>query len=214
MVAAGSLEGRQFIWAMDDRMRSPKNAPGAVVQFISKKSHSGERMTNINRRGIGLAACAVVGAAVGTSLAVSAPAGAQPQVADNVWIQCTEFSGPNTQWPHPLTGCSSRSGSGGGQTFRVAPGTEEIQFSKPFEGGKTLQLTNITNTVVGPSPDCPEDHPVKANVAGVIGPKGPYAGSPVSATICADATDFILQPKTLFVISRVPGSPGDVNPGA
>jgi hypothetical protein len=135
-------------------------------------------------------------------------------VPDNVWIQCTGFSGPNTQWPHPLTGCTSRSGSGTGQSSRVGPGTEEIQFNRPFEGGKTLQLTNIKNTVLGPSPDCPADHPVKASVSGVIGPKGPYAGSPISATICANATDFILQPGTLFVISRVPGSPGDVNPGS
>lgn len=171
-------------------------------------------MTKINRRGTLLAASLIAGAGIATSLAVSTPAFAQPRVSDDVWIQCTGFSGPNTQWPHPLTGCTSRSGSGDGQTFRVGPGAEEIQFNKPFEGGKTLDLTNITNTVVGPSPDCPADHPVKANVAGVIGAKGPYAGSPVSATICANATDFILQPGTLFVISRVPGSPGDVNPGA
>ena len=67
---------------------------------------------------------------------------------------------------------------------------------------------------VPPPPDGPAHHPVRASVGGVIGPKGPYAGSPVSATICANATDFILQPGTLFVISRVPGSPGDVNPGS
>ncbi|MEN3223675.1 hypothetical protein PUR22_22780 [Mycolicibacterium porcinum] len=61
---------------------------------------------------------------------------------------------------------------------------------------------NIANTVLGPSSDCPTDHPVKANVSGNIEAGGQYGGSPVTAVICANATDFLLQPGTLFVIHK------------
>ncbi|MBX8691760.1 hypothetical protein GO011_30405 [Mycobacterium sp. 20091114027_K0903767] len=86
--------------------------------------------------------------------------------------------------------------------MRTAPGTETIQWSAPFESGKSFQLVNIANTVLGPSADCPTDHPVKANVSGNIETGGQYGGSPVTAVICANATDFLLQPGTLFVIHK------------
>lgn len=128
---------------------------------------------------------------------------ADPKVPNDVWIQCTAFSGPNTQWPHALSGCTSRSReNGSGQTVRTAPGTETIQWSAPFESGKSFQLVNIANTVVGPSADCPADHPVKANVSGNIEAGGQYGGSPVTAVICANGTDFLLKPGTLFVIHK------------
>lgn len=154
------------------------------------------------------AAAALVGAAaiLASGVAVSAPAQADPGVPKGVWIQCTSFSGSNTQWPHPLSGCSARSkrspANGAGQTIRTAPGTETIQWFAPFEGGGSLQLVNIQNSVLGPSPECPADHPVKATVSGSIASRGQYGGAPVSAVICANATDFLLQPGTLFVIHK------------
>lgn len=145
-----------------------------------------------------------VAAVLGSGLLASAPAHADPRVPKNVWIQCASFSGPNTAWPHPLSGCTSRSKeNGSGQTFRTGPGTERIQWFAPFESGKSFDLVNIQNTVLGPSPDCPADHPVKAAVSGNLAAQGQYGGSPVSATICANATDFLLQPGTLFVIHKI-----------
>lgn len=143
-------------------------------------------------------------AAMMASMVVTAgPALADPKVPNDVWIQCAGFSGPNTQWPHVLSGCDSRSGgNGSGQTVRTAPGTETIQWSAPFESGKSFQLVNIANTVVGPSADCPADHPVKANVSGSIEAGGQYGGSPVTAVICANGTDFLMRPGTLFVIHK------------
>ena len=134
---------------------------------------------------------------------VSGPSAADPRVPEDVWVQCTGFSGPNTQWPHLLTGCTSRSGeNGSGQTNRTVPGTETIQWTKPFEGGKSLDLTNITSSPVGFSPACPSDHPVAVNVSGTIAPHQQYGGSPFTATICVNATDFLLQPGTLSVIHK------------
>lgn len=147
-----------------------------------------------------MAASAVVMASM---MATAGPALADPKVPNDVWIQCAAFTGPNTQWPHTLSGCTSRSkDNGSGQTLRTAPGTETIQWSAPFESGKSFQLVNIANTVVGPSADCPADHPVKANVSGNIEAGGQYGGSPVAAVICANGTDFLLQPGTLFVIHK------------
>jgi hypothetical protein len=165
-----------------------------------------------SRRSLG--AGVVLGAVgfIGYTVLMSAPAGADPQVPDDVWVQCTGFSGPNTTWPHPLTGCTARSGEGSGRTERTAPGTETIIWDKPFLGGKSMELTNIQNQPLGPDPGCPSTHPVAVDVSGTIGPNGQFAGSPVTATICANQTDFVLKPGTLFVIHRVPGSPGDVNP--
>jgi hypothetical protein len=172
----------------------------------------------ISLTGLAVGAFGIMGSLVLTS----GPAGAQPNVPDDVWIQCTGFSGPNTSWPHFLTGCSSRSGTGQGQTNRTAPGTETITFAAPFEGGKSLQLTNISSSYVAgptrdnptapPSPNCPPDHPTEFDVSGTIGPRQPYAGSPVTATICTNAEGFILANDSLFVIHKVPGSPGEVNP--
>lgn len=140
---------------------------------------------------------------IASAMATSGQAMADPRVPNDVWIQCAAFSGPNTQWPHALSGCESRSrDNGAGQTVRTAPGTETIQWFAPFESGKSFQLVNIANTVLGPSSDCPTDHPVKANVSGNIEAGGQYGGSPVTAVICANATDFLLQPGTLFVIHK------------
>ena len=67
-----------------------------------------------------------------------------------------------------------------------------------------MQLTNITNSPVSPpSGACPADHPGEVNVSGVIGDTK-WAGSPVSATICANANDFLLKPGTYFVIGKTP----------
>ena len=154
------------------------------------------------RRSSALVAGAVVVLSA-VSAQVAAPVHADPRVPKDVWIQCTSFSGANAQWPHPLAGCTSRSKeNGAGQTVRVGPGTETIQWFAPFESGKSFDLINIANTVVGPSPDCPADHPVMARVSGSIAESGQYGGSRVSATICANATDFLLQPGTFFVIHK------------
>ncbi|MEV0674753.1 hypothetical protein [Mycobacterium sp. NPDC050441] len=150
-----------------------------------------------------VAAVSVAVAATAVAVVAAVPALADPRVPNDVWIQCTGFSGPNTQWPHALSGCASRSSdNGSGQTMRTAPGSETITWAAPFESGKSFQLVNIANTVLGPSPDCPADHPVKANVSGSIEAGGQYGGSSVTAVICANATDFLLQPGTFFVIHK------------
>ena len=155
-----------------------------------------------NRRAILFSAATALGLLGSTALA-SGPAGGNPRVPNDVWIQCTGFSGPSTQWPHLLSGCTSRSGTGSGETQRTAPGTETIQWTKPFEGGKSLELTNISSSVVGPTSACPADHPVAVDVSGTIAPNQPFGGSPVTATICTNGSDFLLQPGTLFVIHKV-----------
>jgi hypothetical protein len=153
---------------------------------------------------------------VASTVLMSGTAGAEPPSPPGPpLIQCTGFYGPNTTWPHYLTGCTSRTGSGTGQTNRTAPGTETITWDAPFEGGDSLQLTNIQSTVLGVTGNCPDGqdgHPVEVNVSGVIAPgEGQYSNSLVTATICSNATDFVLKPDTLFVIQK-PGSAGNVNP--
>ena len=147
-----------------------------------------------------------VAGAVGSTVLMSGPAAAEPPVPSGVWIQCSGFSGPNTSWPHPLTGCISRQGEGSGFTTRTAPGTETVQWNAPFLNGDSFQLTNITSQVVGTGTGCPADHPVEVNVSGTISATEPgtkqYDGSPVTATICRNQTDFILKPGTLFVIRK------------
>jgi hypothetical protein len=138
---------------------------------------------------------------------MSSYAAAEPPVPPNVWIQCSGFSGPNTTWPHPLTGCIARGEEeGSGYTQRTAPGTETIFWNAPFLGGASLRLTNITSQVVGPGTGCLADHPVEVNVSGVISATEPgtkqYDGSPVRATICSNATDFVLKPGTYFTILK------------
>lgn len=157
---------------------------------------------NLSRRRCASVAATLALGVVASTVLMSGPGAADPRVPDDVWVQCTGFSGPTTQWPHPLTGCTARSGEGSGQTVRTTPGTETIQWNKPFLGGKSLELTGITSSVVGLSPLCPATHPVAVNVAGVIGPHQQFAGSPVTATICTNGNDFILQPGTLFVIHK------------
>jgi hypothetical protein len=142
----------------------------------------------------------------GSTLVMSGPAAAEPPVPPDVWIQCSGFSGQNTSWPHPLTGCISRQGEGSGFTTRTAPGTETVQWNAPFLNGDSFQLTNISSQVVGTGTGCPVDHPVEVNVSGTISATSPgtkqYDGSPVTATICSNQTDFILKPGTLFVIHK------------
>ena len=157
--------------------------------------------------GFGAAFAALGGAGVvASAVLVSAPAWAEPPVPPNVAFQCSVFQGPNQTWPHPLENCVAPRGTTGGYTQREAPGLERIVFDRGFLAGSTLQLTNIQSTVLGPSPDCPADHPVKANVSGVISATEPgtkqYDGSPVRATICGNATDFVLQPGTLFTVFK------------
>lgn len=158
-------------------------------------------------RGTSLVVVVAASAAVG--LTTGGPAVADPKpVPKGVRIQCSGFSGPNAQWPHLLTGCVRRNGTtGSGQTNRTAPGTETITWTAPFVKGKSMQLTNITNSPVNPpSGVCPADHPGEVNVAGVIGSDSKWAGAPVSATICANASDFLLKPGTFFVIAKTPAT--------
>lgn len=154
----------------------------------------------------GAALVASLAAVVGASLLASSPAMAAPKpVPKGVRIQCGGFSGPNAQWPHFITDCTRRNGTTGtGQSNRTAPGTETITWDAPFVKGRSMQLTNITNSPVSPpSGVCPADHPGEVNVAGVIGDTK-WAGSAVSATICANANDFLLKPGTYFVIGKTP----------
>jgi hypothetical protein len=86
------------------------------------------------------------------------------------------------------------------------PGTETVQWNAPFLNGDSFQLSNISSQVVGTGTGCPVDHPVEVNVSGTISATSPgtkqYDGSPVTATICSNQTDFILKPGTLFVIHK------------
>ncbi len=164
--------------------------------------------------GAGVLLCAV--GLIGSTVVMNAPAGADPNVPNDVWVECSGFTSKfqpprDFPFPHLLTGCTSRSGTGTGYTDNSS-GTETIYFDKPFEGGKSLQLANITNSPADPSTTCPEGYGNPTNVSGTIAPRQPYAGSPVTATICFGPSGFTLADGSLFVIHKVPGSPGDVNP--
>jgi hypothetical protein len=187
-------------------------------------------MSNLSkRRSISQAAVVALGSLgiTGSAVLISAQAAADPNVPNDVWLQCSVFTGPAAQQNQAATdqlaGCSSRSGDGGSGTIsRPANGggSETLQFSQPFEGGKSIQLTGTTSKVVAGAPGlpastvCPADHPVEVQVSATVAPRQPYAGSPVSATICTNGRDFIEAPGTFFTIQKVPGSPGDVNPGS
>lgn len=166
--------------------------------------------TSMNGRQMSVAVAAMLGAAglVGLALPLSATVGAEPPVPPSVWIQCSSFSGPNNTFPHPLAGCIARGeqGPGSGYTSRTVPGTETIYFTAPFLNGASLQLTNITNGAPADGTSCPADHPARVGVSGVISASEPgtkqYDGSPVSATICANATDFILATGSTFTIYK------------
>ena len=94
-------------------------------------------------------------------------------------------------------------GRGSGYTQRTAPGTETIFWNAPFQKGESIQLINIANQPLGPTGACPADHPFEVNVSGEIGPgANNLSRSPVRATICANATDFVLKPGTLFTIFK------------
>lgn len=157
--------------------------------------------------GVTLGRRAVIAVAVlgllGSALAAPASAGPKP-VPKGVRIQCSGFYGPNTVWPHYLTGCVRENGTtGSGQTNRTGPGTEMITWGLPFVNGKSMDLVGIASTIVNvSSPACPVDHPVEANVSGTIGTGSKWANSPVTATICGNATDFALKPGTFFVIGK------------
>jgi hypothetical protein len=167
-----------------------------------------------HRRAVRVAISVGAFAVAGSTILTVAPAGADPNsIPKGVRVQCTGFSGPNAQWPHLLTGCVQQNGTTGtGQTNRTTPGTETITWDAPFIQGKSMQLTNITNSPVQPpSGVCPADHPGEVNVSGVLGAGSKWAGSPVSATICANANDFLLKPGTLFVIAKPNGAPDTGN---
>lgn len=164
-----------------------------------------------SRRPASVATAAVLSVTglLGSALSLSATAGAEPPVPPNVWIQCSSFSGPNRTFPHPLGGCIARGEQdpGSGYTSRTAPGTETIYFNAPFLDGASLQLTNITNGPPADGTSCPADHPGQlVGVSGVISATEPgtkqYDGSPVSATICANATDFVLATGSTFTIYK------------
>src|SRR5437588_743141 len=108
-------------------------------------------------RSVSLGATLAFGAVglVGSTVLMSGPAAADPKVPENVWVQCSGFSGPavpqNQAATDTLSGCTSRSGDNGSGTIsRPAGGggTETIRFNRPFEGGKSLQLTGTTSKVV------------------------------------------------------------------
>ena len=161
------------------------------------KSFSG-----VGRRSVGIVLATAAAGLVGST--VSTPAFAGPAVPPNVHVQCSGFYGPNTVWPHYLTGCVRGNGStGSGQTNRTGPGAERITWDAPFVNGKSMDLVNITSTIVSTSsPSCPSERPVEANVSGSLSTGSQWANSPVRATICGNATDFALKPGTLFVISK------------
>lgn len=147
---------------------------------------------------------------VGSAMLVEGSAGAQPnpQFPKDVWVQCTGFSGPSASWPHPLTGCSTKLQRGSGYSSKNPPATETIFWNAPFLKGQSMTLVNITNQPLGPDPACPATQPVAVNVSGSIGPDAKrFKNSPVSATICAGASDFSLKPGTLFVVRKVAGQP-------
>jgi hypothetical protein len=102
-----------------------------------------------------------------------------------------------------LSGCTSRSGeNGSGAITRTHAGDETIFWDKPFEGGKSLLLANITSKPLGLSPDCPADHPIAVLVSGTIAPHQQYGGSDVTAPICTNGRDFVEQPGTFFTIHK------------
>lgn len=145
---------------------------------------------------------------LGLALSLSATVGAEPPVPPNVWIQCSSFSGPAASWPHPLGGCIARGeeAPGSGYTSRTAPGTETIFFNAPFLEGNSVQLTNITSGAPAEGTTCPGSHPGRVGVSGVISATEPgtkqYDGSPVSATICTNGTDFFLATGSTFTIYK------------
>ena len=162
-----------------------------------------------SRRSISIAAASgfsVVGL-IGAVLSTSAPAWADPPVPPNVWVQCTSFSGPSQSFPHPLGGCIARGEKepGSGYTQRTVPGSETIYFNAPFLKGISLQLTNITNGAPADGTSCPADR-ARVGVSGVISATDPgtkqYDGSPVAATICANANDFFLATGSTFTIFK------------
>jgi hypothetical protein len=147
---------------------------------------------------IGLASSAVL---------LSTPAGADPKLPSNVWIQCGQFFGPVATFPHHLTDCVSRQGqakSGAGQTVSTGAGTETLEWFAPFQKGESLPAINITSQPVDPpTGGCPDTHPVEVNVSAEVGPgANNLSGSPVRATICLNATDFVLKPGTFFTIFK------------
>jgi hypothetical protein len=106
---------------------------------------------------------------VGSTVLTSGPALAAPNLPKGVRVQCSGFSGPNTTFPHFLTGCTTRNGDVAlGQTEKLN-GIETIIWYLPFLNGRTMQLVNITNQLVNPpSGQCPADHPAEFNVSGSI----------------------------------------------
>ena len=125
-------------------------------------SHLSKRRS-LSIAGIGLGALSVLG------VMMSSPAAAEPPVPPDVWIQCSGFSGPNTTWPHPLTGCIARGEEGSGFNTAHSARHRDDLLERTVPGrGELFQLTNITSQVVGTGTGCPADHPVEVNVSGTI----------------------------------------------
>jgi hypothetical protein len=200
--------------ARDVHLYKPYAHLWAVAQRLSAMKGEITMEHLSSRRCVSLAAGLVLGAVgIGSTVLLSGPAGADPKVPTDVWVQCTGFtSEPGFAFPHPLTGCTSRSGTGSGRTDNSS-GTETIYWDKPFEGGKSLRLANPGTAPAEPGTTCPEGQ-TKQGVSGQIAPQQPLAGSPVTATICIDfeTFSFKLAEGSLWTIHKVPGSPGDVNP--
>src|SRR5215208_212945 len=179
-------------------------------------------MSNISRRrSTSRAAVVALGSLgiTGSAVLLSAQAAAVPNVPNDVWVQCTEFSGPlpgptGTVITDPLGGCSSRSGEGSGFTRRtVGQNDETLVWNGTFEGGKSLSLVNTGTAAPEPGTSCPEGQ-ILQGVKGEIGPRQPMAGSPITATICINLAtgSFSLAQGSVWTIHKVPGSPEDVNP--
>jgi hypothetical protein len=69
-----------------------------------------------------------------------------------------------------------------------------------------MQLTNISPGAPAEGTSCPADYPARFSVSGVISATEPgtkkYDGSPVSATLCGNGTDFFLATGSMFTIFK------------
>jgi hypothetical protein len=138
----------------------------------------------------------------GAAILTSGPATAAPPQ-----IQCTNFSGAGIT--DTVSNCTNSPGQGqperGSGTIDAA-GSHILTWDKGFLGGRSFQLSNINfspgDPVGSPGNPCPSEYPVEVLVGGTVLSPEPYAGAPVSATICANPTthEFIEEPGIPFTI--------------